>query len=105
MTYTVIVTRPAKGQLNRAADWIAEKAPEAAERWFNGFVAAISSLSRNPRRCGFAREHRQFPFELRELLYGRRRNYRAIFTIRGSQVIVIAIRHAAQAELTLDDIR
>lgn len=104
MTYKVLISRRAQRELNQAADWIAKSAPETAERWFNKFVEALLTLRDNPHRCGFARENPSFPYELRQLLYGRRRNYRALFTIRENSVVVISIRHAAQRDLTPEDV-
>ncbi len=103
MTFDVLVTERAERELNEAADWIAGDAPETSENWFNGFVAAIVSLGEHPERCGLARENDRFPFDLRQLLYGRRRNHRALFIIRGNLVVVLSIRHAAQADVTPDD--
>jgi plasmid stabilization system protein ParE len=103
MTYDVRVTDRAERQLNDAADWIAKSAPAAADRWFNGFVAALRGLKHNPERCGLAHENPMFSYELRQLLYGRRRNYRALFTVRGNIVVVLAIRHSAQPDVTPDD--
>ena len=104
MTFEVLVTERAEQELNQAADWIARDAPDTAEKWFNGFVEAIVSLSEHPERCGLARENDRFPFDLRQLLYGRRRNHRALFTIRGNAIVVLSIRHAAQPDVTPDDI-
>jgi hypothetical protein len=43
--------------------------------------------------------------DLRELLYGRRRDvYRVLFTIDGQTVNVLRVRHAAQDRLTPRDI-
>jgi hypothetical protein len=44
------------------------------------------------------------PFELREMLFGDRRQWRVLFTIRGDDVLVMAIRHASQQDATLDDL-
>jgi hypothetical protein len=44
------------------------------------------------------------PFELRELLVGRRRQWRVLFTIRENHILVMAIRHAAQDEVSIDDL-
>ena len=103
MRYDVLITNRAERQLNEAADWIARSAPVAADRWFNGFVAAMLGLENNPERCGLAHESPNFPYELRQLLYGRRRNYRALVTIRGKVVVVLAIRHSAQPDVTPED--
>ncbi len=45
-------------------------------------------------------ENPKFPFEIRELLYGKRKNkHRIIFTIRDDDVIVLFIHHGARKEL------
>lgn len=106
MDYDVVLSRQAERELNEAADGIAEQSasPAAAEKWFNGFIDTLMSLERLPQRCGFAREHERFPCELRQILYGRKRTYRALFTIRGNRVVILTIRHTARAEVTPDDI-
>lgn len=73
-------------------------------RWFNGFCKAILSLRANSWRCGLTRESARFPYELRQLLYGRKRSHRAVFTIRGDTVLVLTIRHTAQQDLEPDDL-
>ena len=86
-------------ELRAATRWIARDNPQAAERWFHGFTDAIQSLSENPRSCGYAQEHGRFPFELRQLLYGRRKTYRAVFTIEADAVVILTIRHSARRNL------
>jgi len=49
-------------------------------------------------RCGLASEDKRSTYELRQLLFGRRRTYRAIFTVVSSRVVVLTIRHASQDE-------
>jgi plasmid stabilization system protein ParE len=100
----VVVTQRAAAQLNATADWIAERAPATAEKWFAEFAAKLKTLDSSPERCPRARESRQMPFELRELLIGRRRQWRVLFTIREDIVLVMAIRHAAQNDVTLEDL-
>jgi plasmid stabilization system protein ParE len=104
MTYEVVMTGRAERDLRAAAEWIAASAPEAALRWLDGFRKAIGRLQSNPEMCGYARENGVFPLELRQLAYGHKRNYRAIFTIREAQVVVLAIRHAARADLEPGDL-
>src|SRR5687767_2061956 len=95
MTHEVILTARAVRELDAATDWIARYSPQAAERWLAGFLTKIVSLKLNPLRTGPAREQRRMPVDLRQLLYGRRRSYRAIFIIRQSKVVVLSIRHTA----------
>jgi plasmid stabilization system protein ParE len=99
MSFRVEVSDRAARELREAAEWIAKDNPQAAERWFQGFVEALESLGKNPRICGYAQEHRKFPFELRQLLYGRRKTYRAVFTIEADSVVILTIRHTARRNL------
>ncbi|MBW3539204.1 MAG: type II toxin-antitoxin system RelE/ParE family toxin [Planctomycetes bacterium] len=90
-----------------AALWWAEhRDRDQAARWLDGFEREIESLADEPEKCGVAREDDDFPFTLRQLLYGLRRQktHRAVFEIRGDEVIVHGIRHLAQRDLTPDDL-
>ena len=66
---------------------------------------AIATLQEKPQRCALAVEHEIFPEEVRQLLYGKPKNvYRVLFTIRGTTVNVLYVRHTGQAPLTVDDL-
>jgi plasmid stabilization system protein ParE len=107
MTHHVVLTRRAECELEDAAAWWAEnRSPDQAARWYAGFSEAIASLEREPHGCPLAPENGSFPYEIRELHYGlgSRLTHRAVFTIRPDMVLVLAIRHVAQAELTQEDL-
>jgi plasmid stabilization system protein ParE len=80
--------------------------PQQAARWYAGFSDAIAALAQNPERCPLAPENGCFPYEIRELHYGlgSRPTHRAVFTVRPDMVLVLTIRHAAQADLTEADL-
>ncbi len=60
----------------------------------------MATLEQSPDRCPVADEAADLGIDLRELLYGRRRGvYRILFTIEGSVVHVLRVRHAAQDRL------
>jgi plasmid stabilization system protein ParE len=83
MTYQVKTSRRAERDARSAYHYIADQAPEAAQRWYRGLRQAIDSLAVFPLRCSVAPEDPHFPEEIRHLLYGRRRGtYRILFTIR-----------------------
>lgn len=104
--YRLIIQPPAFEDLDEAYQWIRERAPEAAAHWFNGFVEALNSLTAYPERCGLAPENDAVEPEIRQLLYGRRSGvYRALFTITGSEVRVLHIRHAARQAMTGEELR
>ena len=107
MNYQVVVADRAAMELESAARWWAEHRSIAqSERWYDGFVQTIFNLAQSPERCSLARESNQFPFEIRQLVYGlgRKRTHRAIFTIRQDSVIVLSIRHLAQNDLGPEDL-
>src|SRR5690348_2211700 len=100
MTYQVAVQPSAEAEMEAAYEWAAERAPITAARWYNGLVDAIRSLADNPERCPLAPENDYFPEEIRNLIYGKRRNaYRIIFTIRGDTVHVLQVRRGARRVL------
>jgi len=104
--YRLIIQPPAFDDLDEAYQWIRERAPEAAARWFNGFVTALNSLTTSPERCGLAPENDAVEPEIRQFLYGRRSGvYRALFTITGSEVRILHIRHAARQTMTAEKLR
>ena len=61
-----------------------EGAGETGLRWFLKLEEEIASLSEMPHRCPLAPENKEFPFEVRQMLYGRKpHRYRVLFTIEG----------------------
>lgn len=107
MTYRVILTERADRELEHAVDWWAEnRSVDQAARWYAGFSDAIASLATDPQRSPLAPENDRFPCELRELHYGlgSRPTHRAVFTIRPDMVLILTIRHGAQAELEEEDL-
>ena len=71
-------------------------------RWFQGLREAVASLSHSPQRCPLAPENAVFPFEVRQLLYGRKPHvYRVLFTIEGAATVsVVHIRHGRRQPFT-----
>ncbi len=104
MNRRVVLSRRAEEQLEKAYRWYAERSQRSAAKWYNGFIDALESLAVNPKHFGQAPESSLFPVQLRQLLYGRRRNWRRLYTVRDDMVFVVSIRHAAQGEMTPDDL-
>jgi plasmid stabilization system protein ParE len=102
MTYKVILLRRAEQDLREATEYIAERAPAAAERWFNEFVVALQTLSENPERCGLAPGNGHFSYQVRQFFYRTRSKYptRALFTIAGDEVRILMIRRPGQAPVS-----
>jgi plasmid stabilization system protein ParE len=95
----VVLTERADAELQAAYHWLSQRDPAFADQWLAGFEAALHSLRENPDQHGFAPETGRYPVQLRQLLYGCSRSYRALFCIREETVTVMSIRHASQAPL------
>jgi plasmid stabilization system protein ParE len=105
MTFQVEITRLAEAQIEQAYGWYREQNSNFADRWFRGLMNKIATLQEQPHRCPLAVEHEIFVEEVRQLLVGKSKNiYRVLFTIRGTTVYVLYVRHSAQAPLTIDDL-
>jgi|ERR1043165_8860790 plasmid stabilization system protein ParE len=107
MSFRVVITEQAEREMQSAFNWWAEhRSKSQADRWYAGFAKAIADLSENPERHSQSRETDRFTYEIRDLLFGigRRLTHRAVFTIRGEEVVVLTIRHVAQQDLSPDDI-
>jgi plasmid stabilization system protein ParE len=104
MKYQVVLTDRAARDLDEAYQWYAERVPETAVRWYNGFLDTLNSLADNPERCPLAVEARKIAIHVRQLLYGRNKSYRALFLVRNQTVVVLHIRHTAQNEINIRDL-
>lgn len=100
--FTVLLSAEAGSNIEEAWHWIAESDPEAADRWYEGLIAALKTLDKLPRRCPIAPETRLglIHVEIRQLLYGNGYwKYRILFAIEGNKVLVSHVRHGARLYL------
>lgn len=105
--YPVIVDPRVDRQLDDAYIWWAKnRSPEQAGRWYRGISTRIRALASTADRYGVARENDRFPYEVRQMLIGRGRNFthRVLFTIRTDSVYVLAVRHVSQRLLKPEDL-
>jgi plasmid stabilization system protein ParE len=79
------------------------KEREAAARWFRGLVQAIYSLEEFPERCPPIPEQRDFPFEIRHLMYF---SHRIIFAMEAKKkrVVIYRVYHGARHPLSVGDL-
>lgn len=104
MTYDVRVSARAERELEQAYLWYRANVAERADEWYNGFLDALTSLEHSADSHPLIPEPHSFRSDVRHLLYGRQRNWRAIFVIRGGTVVVLHIRHASRQPLRLDEL-
>jgi plasmid stabilization system protein ParE len=107
MPYRVIIPARAELEIAQTHDWwAANRSRRQADRWYNHLKKVILKLSDNPYLHAVSRESASFPFEIRDLPFGlgSRPTHRAIFTIKGEEVHVLTVRHAAQPDLRKRDL-
>ena len=102
MPFRVEYSEEAKYDLDLILEWLlAREAGETGLRWFRNFKDAILSLAEFPRRCPQAPEAAEFPFEVRQMVYGRKpHHYRVLFTVDGDAVIILHIRHGRRRRIS-----
>ncbi|MEG5000911.1 type II toxin-antitoxin system RelE/ParE family toxin [Microcoleus sp. B4-D4] len=95
--YQVIIQPAAQKAIEESYFWLSNHSSHKARNWLEGLYKAILSLENMPSRCSFAFENSFFDEEIRQLVYGKKRNaYRILFTIVDDSVQIIFVRHAAQ---------
>jgi len=102
MAFRVKQTAQADHDLNLILEWLlAQQAGDTGLRWFRKLQDSLESLSEFPHRCKLAPESADFPFEVRQLTYGRKPHlYRILFTIEADDVVILHIRHSRRLPLT-----
>ena len=108
MTHNVVVTPQARIELYETAIWWAENRDvDQAQRWLVGIERRIAELNERPQQHPLARESIAFPVEFRQVTFGlgSRPTHRIVFEVHGEEVVVHAIRHVAQDDLSPDDLQ
>lgn len=104
MTYQVTVQSRALRDIEGVFRWLANNvAPEFADQWYNELQTAIKSLETFPNRCSMAPEAKAIKRDIRQLLFGKHKEYRILFLVQGDTVSVVHVRHSRRARLTVDD--
>ena len=106
MTFEVRLMPSAKADIFEIRTWLMERDLDSADRWLWMCSQAITSLRDMPMRCPISVESAAFDVEVREHLFGKKRNvYRILFSIEKDKVNVLRIRSTRQQRLIdqLDD--
>jgi len=102
MAFLIEISEEFEREAESILQWlISEGAGDTGRRWFIALRKAVEGLATLPTRCPHAPESASFPFEVRQLLYGRKPHvYRILFTIEGESVLVLHLRHGRRLPLT-----
>lgn len=101
MTYRVVVTARARADALETFTQLAERSPDAAERWYFALREAIADLANMPNRHPVAEEESALlGIQLREMLLGKRPGvHRLFFSVHDDIVTIHYIRHASRGPL------
>ena len=91
--YRVEVTKVAESDVLDIFRYIASDNETAAMRLITEIEAQIESLEQFPLRCPVIPESHDLGREYRHIVFG---NYRTVFRIEGSRVIIMRIIHGAR---------
>ena len=106
MSYRIQPSAQAEADINRIFTWLSERSAEGAARWYDAFWDAALRLQEFPHSCPLAAEAKEFPEELRCMVFATRkgRTYRALFAIRGEVVHILCVRGPGQKRVRANDI-
>ena len=106
MSFRVRLTTNAAADFEQRLTSVSERSPALAQRLNDRFEKALIRLRDFPLSCGLAYENRSFSEEIRHLLFGVRpkRKYRALFTVRGDEVVILAIRAPGEKPVSSEDL-
>lgn len=108
MNFRVRILPQAKRDIARNARWWAEHhSAEQTIEWVKAIESQLRALSKFPRRHPLSSENDSFPYEIRDKAVGlgRRKSYRAVFTIKGEELFVLTVRANQQRALVPGDVR
>ncbi len=91
--FKVEITQTAEKDVAEIWEYIAQDKPDAATAFIMRLEEQIDTLERLPERCPLVPENELLGAAYRHLLYG---NYRTIFKIAGSRVIILRVLHGAR---------
>jgi len=91
--FNVDITAAAEADVDEIWEYIAQDDPVAATAFVLRLEEQVSTLERFPERCPFVRENELLGTAYRHLVHG---NYRTIFKIVESRVIIMRVLHGAR---------
>lgn len=106
MTYRVVISERAVRDIIRNANWWSDhRSPEDANVWQAAIFAKIQTLVEFPLSHPLADENAEFPFELRESLFGigAQPGYRILFTVEDEEIYILAVKATEENWVSPDE--
>ena len=106
MVYTVRTLPRAELDAQRIYDWIRERSPDGARRWWLAFDGACSTLKHQPMSHALAPEAEWSDGDIRQLLFKTPRGnyYRLLYVVVEDEVRILRVRGPGEPELLADEL-
>jgi plasmid stabilization system protein ParE len=106
MTRKVTILPRAEGDAQSIFQWISERSPDGAHRWWIAFEEAVQRVAGDPHGYGLAPESELVAHKVRQFLFKtpRGRTYRGLFTVVGDEVRILRVRGPGQRPLESDEV-
>ena len=101
MSYRVIITARALADLTEIRDYIAKRSQANAAKFLEKILAEFDSLETSPESFATAPENDSVPYVLRQMIV---KPYRILYTVTGTRVEVMHIRHGARLPAQPDEL-
>jgi plasmid stabilization system protein ParE len=70
MTYRIQPSAQAEADIDRIFNWLSQRSPDGAARWYESFRDATERLKQFPQSSGISAESHRFPEEVRCMPFG-----------------------------------
>lgn len=106
MQFVVRSTPRAESDTQKIYDWISERSPQGAQRWWRAFEEACNRLSVQPLSFGFAPESFHTGYDVRQILFQTIHGhpYRALYIVIAGEVRILRVRGPGQPSLQDDEL-
>lgn len=98
MKFAVEISDHAYADVQVILEWIAERSPAGARRWYEAYQAALARLEIDAGQHPLAAESNWFPQEVRQIFFKTRKGlrYRMLYTASQSKVVILHVRGPGQ---------
>ena len=98
MSYQILIQPTAFQEIETSYRWMCDNlSADTANNWYYELQDAIASLQIFPKRCLIAPEASIIGREIRQLLIGKRKQYRVLFVVDEEVIAILHVRHSHQS--------
>jgi plasmid stabilization system protein ParE len=98
MSYQILIQPTAFQEIETSYRWMCDNlSADTANNWYYELQDAIASLQTFPKRCPIAPEASIIGREIRQLLIGKRKQYRILFVVEEEVIAILHVRHSHQS--------